>query len=205
MEDKNIIIILVAVIIILAVAVGVMYFQSMNVSEQSIVKITSDNALYEGNDLSVELSDLNKTPISDADIDIVIKDKDGDIVVNGMVKTDSKGKAKLNLDLSKGKYDVEAMFNGNDNFTLSNATQKLTIKEVKTETVSSNDYPEYSADLGYYRSTGITDGEFAVVELASGRQVVIAGDGYYEYNGKDAQGYIITGTFLGHGGQSIVG
>lgn len=205
MEDKNIIIILVAVIIILAVAVGVMYFQSMNVSEQSIVKITSDNALYEGNDLSVELSDLNKTPISDADIDIVIKDKDGDIVVNGMVKTDSKGKAKLNLDLSKGKYDVEAIFNGNDNFTLSNATQKLTIKEVKTETVSSNDYPEYSADLGYYRSTGITDGEFAVVELASGRQVVIAGDGYYEYNGKDAQGYIITGTFLGHGGQSIAG
>lgn len=205
MEDKNIIIILVAVIIILAVAVGVMYFQSMNVSEQSIVKITSDNALYEGNDLSVELSDLNKTPISDADIDIVIKDKDGDIVVNGMVKTDSKGKAKLNLDLSKGKYDVEAIFNGNDNFTLSNATQKLTIEEVKTETVSSNDYPEYSADLGYYRSTGITDGEFAVVELASGRQVVIAGDGYYEYNGKDAQGYIITGTFLGYGGQSIAG
>ena len=205
MEDKNIIIILVAVIIILAVAVGVMYFQSMNVSEQSIVKITSDNALYEGNDLSVELSDLNKTPISDADIDIVIKDKDGDIVVNGMVKTDSKGKAKLNLDLSKGKYDVEAIFNGNDNFTLSNATQKLTIEEVKTETVSSNDYPEYSADLGYYRSTGITDGEFAVVELASGRQVVIAGDGYYEDNGKDAQGYIITGTFLGHGGQSIAG
>ena len=205
MEDKNIIIILVAVIIILAVAVGVMYFQSMNVSEQSIVKITSDNALYEGNDLSVELSDLNKTPISDADIDIVIKDKDGDIVVNGMVKTDSKGKAKLNLDLSKGKYDVEAIFNGNDNFTLSNATQKLTIEEVKTETVSSNDYPEYSADLGYYRSTGITDGEFAVVELASGRQVVIAGDGYYEYNGKDTQGYIITGTFLGHGGQSIAG
>ena len=196
---------MVAVIIILAVAVGVMYFQSMNVSEQSIVKITSDNALYEGNDLSVELSDLNKTPISDADIDIVIKDKDGDIVVNGMVKTDSKGKAKLNLDLSKGKYDVEAIFNGNDNFTLSNATQKLTIEEVKTETVSSNDYPEYSTDLGYYRSTGITDGEFAVVELASGRQVVIAGDGYYEYNGKDAQGYIITGTFLGHGGQSIAG
>lgn len=196
---------MVAVIIILAVAVGVMYFQSMNVSEQSIVKITSDNALYEGNDLSVELSDLNKTPISDADIDIVIKDKDGDIVVNGMVKTDSKGKAKWNLDLSKGKYDVEAIFNGNDNFTLSNATQKLTIEEVKTETVSSNDYPEYSADLGYYRSTGITDGEFAVVELASGRQVVIAGDGYYEYNGKDAQGYIITGTFLGHGGQSIAG
>lgn len=196
---------MVAVIIILAVAVGVMYFQSMNVPEQSIVKITSDNALYEGNDLSVELSDLNKTPISDADIDIVIKDKDGDIVVNGMVKTDSKGKAKLNLDLSKGKYDVEAIFNGNDNFTLSNATQKLTIEEVKTETVSSNDYPEYSADLGYYRSTGITDGEFAVVELASGRQVVIAGDGYYEYNGKDAQGYIITGTFLGHGGQSIAG
>ncbi len=45
MEDKNIIIILVAVIIILAVVVGVMYFQSI-AKEPSMVKITSDNALY---------------------------------------------------------------------------------------------------------------------------------------------------------------
>ncbi len=74
----------------------------------------------------------------------------------------------------------------------------MTIEEAKTETVSSNDYPNYNPDLGYYRSTGITDGEMGVVELASGRQVVIAGDGYYEYGGQDAQGYIITGTFLGH-------
>ena len=162
MEDKNIIIILVAVIIILAVAVGVMYFQSMNVSEQSIVKITSDNALYEGNDLSVELSDLNKTPISDADIDIVIKDKDGDIVVNGMVKTDSKGKAKLNLDLSKGKYDVEAIFNGNYNFTLSNATQKLTIENGYVRGIATysatHSSPRIDTLRNYATDVGLIDG-----------------------------------------------
>ena len=110
------------------------------------------------------------------------------------------------MDLKKGKYEVNVAYDGNDNYSESNATQKLTIKEEVKETTSessSNSYPEYSNDLGYYRHTGIAADEWAVVELADGRNVVIAGDGYYEYAGLDSSGYPQHGNFLGHGGTRI--
>ena len=71
-----------------------------------------------------------------------------------MVKTDSKGKAKMSIDLKKGKYNVSVSFAGNDKFQGDNATQKLTIKEKKVEqeetTSSSSSEPAAYA----YKSDG---------------------------------------------------
>ena len=206
MENKNIIIILVAIIIVLAAIAGFMYLQSANAKQPTKIKITSDKTLYEDGKLKVQLTDLNKTALSKQKVKIIIKNKKGKTVVNKTVKTNSKGKANLDLDLKKGKYEVNVAYDGNDNYSESNATQKLTIKEEVKETTSessSNSYPEYSADLGYYRPTGIGADEWAVVELADGRNVVIAGDGYYEYTGLDSSGYPQHGNFLGHGGTRI--
>ena len=205
MENKNIIIILVAIVIVLAVVAGAMFLQSGNAKEPTKVKITSDKVQYEGGKLKIKLTDLNKTALSKQKVNIIIKNKKGKVIVDETVKTNSKGKAKLDLDLKKGKYKVNVTYKGNENYTGNNTTQKLKIKEEVTETVSqsTNDYPKYNSDLGYYRSTGISQDEMGVVELASGRQIVVAGDGYYEYNGLDAQGNIIHGSFLGHGGQRI--
>ena len=205
MENKNIIIILVAIVIVLAVVAGAMFLQSGNAKEPTKVKITSDKEQYESGTLKIKLTDLNKTALSKQKVKIIIKNKKGKVVVNETVKTNSKGKAKLDFDLKKGKYVVNVTYKGNENYTGNNTTQKLKIKEEVTETVSqsTNDYPKYNSDLGYYRSTGISQDEMGVVELASGRQIVVAGDGYYEYNGLDAQGNIIHGSFLGHGGQRI--
>ena len=205
MENKNIIIILVAIVIVLAVVAGAMFLQSGNSKEPTKVKITSDKEQYESGTLKIKLTDLNKTALSKQKVNIIIKNKKGKVIVDETVKTNSKGKAKLDFDLKKGKYVVNVTYKGNENYTGNNTTQKLKIKEEVTETVSqsTNDYPKYNSDLGYYRSTGISQDEMGVVELASGRQIVVAGDGYYEYNGLDAQGNIIHGSFLGHGGQRI--
>jgi hypothetical protein len=54
-------------------------------------------------------------------------------VVDDVVKTNSKGKAKLDLDLKKGKYKVNVAYEGNENYTGCNATQKLTVKEKVVE------------------------------------------------------------------------
>ena len=54
MDDKKIIIILVAVIAVLAVAVGVMFMQQ-NAPEPTMVKITSDKSQYESGELSISL------------------------------------------------------------------------------------------------------------------------------------------------------
>ena len=136
MENKNIIIILVAVVIVLAVVAGVMFLQSGNAKEPTKVKITSDKVQYEGGKLKVKLTDLNKTALSKQKVNVIIKNKKDKVVVNETVKTNSKGKAKLDLDLKKGKYKVNVTYGGNENYTGNNTTQKLKIKEEVKESPS---------------------------------------------------------------------
>ena len=133
MENKNIIIILVVIIVILAAAIGFAMFNPMHAKEPTKIKITSDKEQNEGGELSIQLTDLNKTPISKEVVNITVTNSKGKVVVDDVVKTDSKGKAKLDLDLKKGKYNVTVSYGGNENYTGNNTTQKLTIKEEVVE------------------------------------------------------------------------
>ncbi|WP_346661566.1 Ig-like domain repeat protein [uncultured Methanobrevibacter sp.] len=140
MESKNIIIILLVIIAILGLVAGVMFLQQTSAKEPTKIKITSNKTLYKGNNLSIKLTDLNKTPLSKEKVNITIKNSKGKIVVNKTLKTNDKGNAKLDLNLKKGKYNVTVSYSGNENYTGNNTTQKLTIKEkvVKAETSSSD-------------------------------------------------------------------
>ena len=131
MENKNIIIILLVIIVILAAAIGFMVLKPMHAKEPTKIKITSDKEQYEGGKLSITLTDLNNTPLSKEIVNITITNKKGKVVVDDVVKTNSKGKAKLDLNLKKGKYKVNVSYGGNENYTGNNTTQKLTIKEKK--------------------------------------------------------------------------
>jgi predicted MPP superfamily phosphohydrolase len=152
MENKNIIIILVAIILVLAVVLGVMFLQPTNAKEATKVKITSNKTLYEGDSIVVQLTDLNKTPLSKEKLNIKIANSKGKLIVNKTIKTNSKGKAKLDWDLKKGKYEVNVTYKGNENYTGNNTTQKLTIKEAVTESVSQESYSSSSSssDSGGY-------------------------------------------------------
>ena len=119
-------------------------FLNQAAKEPTKIKVTSDKKQYEGGKLSIELTDLNKTPLSKQIVNITITNKKGKVVVDDVVKTNSKGKAKLDLNLKKGKYKVNVSYGGNENYTGDNTTQKLTIKEKKVveatvENVNSND------------------------------------------------------------------
>ena len=146
MENKNIIIILAVIIVVLAAAIGFALLNPTNAKEPTKIKITSDKEQYEGGELSIKLTDLNKTLISKEIVNITITDKNGKVVVDDVVKTNSKGKAKLDLDLKKGKYKVNVTYGGNENYTANSTTQKLTIKEeekaTQTEETSSADYEQ---------------------------------------------------------------
>lgn len=136
MENKTIIIILIAIIIVLAAILGVMFLQSSNAKEPSKIKIISNKTLYEGDSLSIQLTDLNKTPISKEKVNITIKDKKGKIIVNKTVKTNSKGKAKLELDLKKGNYSVNVTYGGNENYSANSTTKNIKIVETISEEVA---------------------------------------------------------------------
>ena len=147
MENKHIIIILLIVIIVLSAAIAAALFNPLSAKETSKINITSNSSQYDGGEISILLSDLNDTPISKQIVNITVTDDKGKIVVDDVVKTDSKGKAKLDLELEKGEYVVNVSYGGNENYTGNSTTQKLTIKEevVESETdYSSSDEYVYS-------------------------------------------------------------
>jgi len=153
MENRNIIIILLVIIVVLAVAIGFALFNPTHAKEPTKIKITSDKEQYKKNaKLSIELKDLNKTPISKEIVNVTITDKKGKVVVDDVVKTDKKGKAKLELDLKKGKYKVNVTYGGNENYTGNNTTQTLKIKEkkkvVEATVEQSSSEPKYYSDTG---------------------------------------------------------
>ena len=170
MENKNIIIILIAIIVVLAVVAGVMFMQPV-AKEPTKVKITSDKEQYEGGELSIQLTDLNKTPISKEVVNITITNSKGKVVVDDVVKTNSKGKAKLDLDLKKGKYNVTVTYGGNENYTGNNTTQKLTIKEEVVETASVSSTNSNNDEWPEYDSLGVSKEQAMRAEQIGGQDV----------------------------------
>ena len=88
MESKNIIIILVVIIVVLAAAVGFALLNPANAKEPTKIKITSDKEQYEGGKLSIQLTDLNKTPLTKEVVNITVTNNKGKVVVDDVVKTD---------------------------------------------------------------------------------------------------------------------
>ena len=133
MESKNIIIVLIVIIVILAVMIGITVLHPFDSKEPSKVKITSNKTLTEGDNLTLQLTDLNKTALSKQKVNVTVKDSKGKVVLNKTVKTNDKGKAKLDPELKKGKYNVTVSYGGNENYAGNNTTQNLTIKEKVVE------------------------------------------------------------------------
>lgn len=201
MENKNIIIMLVTIIVILVAAIGVMLFNPIDAKEPTKIKITSDKEQYEGEKLTINLTDLNKTPISKENVKITVTNKKGKVVVNKTVKTNSKGEAKCDLNLKKGKYKVNVIYNGNENYAGNNTTQELTIIEevVETEPEPTQQNEETSDDLGLsqhkvsdWEYTGTyADGEH--YSDGSGGELVMHEEGQYEYY--DGHGNVVGGLY----------
>lgn len=149
MENRNIIIILVAIIVILLALIGMAFLQ-MNAKKESNLIITSDSTLNEQDSILIQLTDLNKNPISNGNVDVKILDKDGKVVVEQSVQTDSKGNAKMDFNLNPGEYSVEATFGGNNAYDQSSTTQNLLIKEkvVEASLVSSSQSSSSSSSSG---------------------------------------------------------
>ena len=138
--------------------IGITVLHPFDSKEPSKVKITSNKTLTEGDNLTLQLTDLNKTALSKQKVNITVKDSKGKVVLNKTVKTNSKGKAKLGLDLKKGKYNVTVSYSGNENYTGNNTTQKLTIKEKVVQATSS---------------------EQSSAQSSGGSHTIMGEDGYY--------------------------
>lgn len=143
--DKNKLIILGLIIVIIALLIVIGAMMLMPAKEASKLTVTGENTIYKEDSVEIRLTDLNGNAISDETVNITITDNDKTSEYYSVV-TDEKGIAKLKVDNDEGEYAIYYAFGGNENFTGSNATQNLKIKEeVVHETSSSNSYSSSSS------------------------------------------------------------
>ena len=116
----------------------------------SKVIVTSNSTLNDGDTLSIYLSDLNNTPISNQTVNITIIDANG-AQNRQVVTTDANGNGNLQLNgLTAGNYNISVSYGGNNKFNPCNTTQKLTMKEKEVESkVSSSSSGSSNSDSGY--------------------------------------------------------
>ena len=153
MESKNIIIILLIIVVVLASAVGVMFLSSSHAKQDTKIAIKSNDTLHEGDKLKVKLTDVNGTGIANQTVNVTITDSDG-ASSHFSVVTNSKGVGTLKLDKDAGNYTVNCTYSGNENYTGSNNTQKITIEEVVAEApVAEQSSSQESSQQSSYPST----------------------------------------------------
>ena len=211
--NKYVIIILVSVIII--AIVGVFAF-TMNTHENVKLSILGSE-IEEGGNIHIKLTNLNETPLKGKHVNVSVIDKNGKIVSNKSVKIDSNGKGSFSLKgLSKGKYTVNATFDGDDKYSANNTSNNIKITKKKavkstpqvtetSETPQTSTEPTENSNSNndknptyeeYTDANGDTVHKF---NWGGGMTEYDYDDGRYIYEYDD--GRIESGYFPGHGPQ----
>ena len=66
---------MIVIIVILAAAIGLTMFNPIHAKQPTKINITSKNTLIEGDNLSLQLTYLNKTENSNQKVNITVKDR----------------------------------------------------------------------------------------------------------------------------------
>ena len=134
--NNNIIIALLLVIIALLVVLGIILINPFDAKTDSVIRITSNDTLSDGDYFSISLTDSAGTPIVNQTVNIIIVDASGHKNPQ-RVTTDAMGNGMLQLNgLTAGEYIVNVTYSGNGNYSDCSVTQKVTIKEVQKESTS---------------------------------------------------------------------
>lgn len=152
MENKNIIAILIIIIIILVVALAAVALPSLNSKEATKLTITSNNTLYEGENLSVNLTTINGTPIVGEKVNVTVINEDGSKDFMNAV-TDENGTAQVKLDKREGNYTVNCTYGGNENYSGNSTQQELNVIKEVVEQVSSQSSSSSAASSSSSKSS----------------------------------------------------
>ena len=112
--------------------------KTTTLSGDSLTKYYGDNTPY-----TVKIQDNNKKAISGAKIIFI---------VNGKIytrTTDNNGIATLNINLNEGKYQINSIFDENDDYKKSTLTKTITINK-KTTTLAGSDVVKFYGDNTTY-------------------------------------------------------
>lgn len=212
MEKKNKIIIICLIIVIIAlVGITLYMFYGQHQQSSTQIKVTGNKTIEEGGTLHVKLSLLNGTGIKNKKINITVTDKKNKKVLKKTVKTNSNGKASVDLgNISKGNYVVNITFEGDKNYSANTTSQKIKIiekKEVETasettsevtqtsESAQQNEEPADDLGLSQHKASDWElvgkNGDTEYYSDGHGGELVMHDDDSYEYY--DGHGNSISG------------
>ena len=191
---------MVAIILVLAAVLGVMIFQSSNAKEQTGIEIKQTNRTVDDNFFSVKVTDSKGNQLADAVVNLTIKDAKGKTIVDEEVKLETSNSTIFDFDFEKGKYVVDVNYNGNKDYSPSYGSYNLNVDAVtptySVEEIKAMEFTEHSPTFGNYKTVE-TQQELGVIETSNGEYFVLAGDGYYTYEGHDSKGNIKLGSYVG--------
>ena len=157
--DKNQWIIVGLVIVIIALIIGLAVMMQAPTKENVKLTIKNKKVIEEGENIKIQLTDMNGTPIKGQTVNISVTDKEGATDYHSVV-TNEKGVGKLKLDKSPGKYTVNCTYGGNENYAANTTNQTLKINEKPVEESADVEYNSYSSSSEDTRpevdSSGIT-------------------------------------------------
>lgn len=157
--DENRLIIVGVIIVILAVIAGFMLTSSGSSQEDTKLAILTEGAISENGTLDVKLTNIDGVAIRDKVVHVSVTDDKGNVVYSQDSTTYANGVANIKLnDVKAGTYNVEVTFDGDDKFTQSSVSQKLTINPGASVEVEDNSTSEdtSSADSTQDTSTAST-------------------------------------------------
>lgn len=160
------------IVLILIVALGIFALGSGNAKQDSKLQILTNAELSVGDDIEIQLTDLNNVPITNEVVNIKMGNN------SFQMTTNNDGKAILKTDnVTSGNYSLNVTFEGNDKFNGNSTFQNLILKgdEVEVESSSndieqstptqttsvssssdSNDNVHYDSELNvYYNDEGV--------------------------------------------------
>ena len=138
MDNRKLIIILLIIIIILLVSILTLITNPFKA--ESVLNITSNDELHDGDSLTIVLTDKNSNPLANQTVTVIITDASGK-QDNRTIETDSMGNGFIQLKgFTQGSYTVEVSYDGNNDYSASSASQNLTITEDTVQDGSSGQH-----------------------------------------------------------------
>lgn len=178
------------VVVVLAAVAAALALSSFTAGEShaSKIDIIGNGTIEENGTLNVKLTNDQGVALKDKSIHVSVKDANGTVVFNQSATTFVNGVANVQLaNVTAGEYEVNVAFDGDENYTASSASEKLTVvssevEEDVEEDVNATDVEEsdsYQTQSGSYSYSPSYSPSYTPSSSDSA-------DNYYEENGNPA-------------------
>ena len=191
MNTRDLIVICLTIVLLLSIGIFMMFNSSP--SETTILTMTSNSVLNEGDSLALKLNDENGTALPNERIEINLTHSNG-ITENFTLKTNSNGECRLE-DLPADNYSLIAKYYGSKKHKESSISGKINVKKKVSESnsVSNKKSDQFKTDNkvdDVVNGWDPSEHEVSREDLGDGTQRITYDDGYFRI--VDEDGNILT-------------